>query len=589
MRKEYLVLLICVFCSSVQAQKISLDSLVVKGIEAYNHGELNKAIKIFEECVPIARHENREDALLIVYNNIANSYTRKGDVVNALEYYHKAKKIAEQRNDRYFIAKTTKNIGTIYSEQKDFKGAIEYYTRAEELATGLEDKTLEADILNNLGIVYEQQNEYDKALDVYNRSLAIYSATGDEGKISMSLNNLGIVHKYLGNYSQSILNYQKALDLSRKLDDRFMIAANLNNMGNVYVLQGDFNRSLRLCLEALKQAREIEAVEVIIEALDGVAVAYEKLKNFKDALKYRKLYEEARFDYINAARSRQIAELEIKYETARKEKEIGELKQHTLVNELAIQEQKLQIQNRNYMIAAGVFAMLLILGGSYYYNKNQMVKANLSMQLAVKEREQAERSRIAKDIHDDLGSGLSKINFLSRIISEKTAGQPELTSHISTIAATARGLVENMYSLIWAMNTESSTLANLIANVREYSADFLEDYPLQLKSVFPDLIPEMAIKKEVHHAVFMVVKESLNNIVKHAEATEVGIEAEVEDRLLKIRVRDNGMGFKSSGKGNGLRNMVSRIEAIGGTLDIQSASGEGTKISIELSVSALSA
>ena len=141
-----------------------------------------------------------------------------------------------------------------------------------------------------------------------------------------------------------------------------------------------------------------------------------------------------------------------------------------------------------------------------------------------------------------------------------------------------------MRDLVWALNPDNTTLANLIARVREYSSDYLEDFPIELKSSYPENIPQSPITKESHRGIFMVVKESLNNIVKHAQASEVEILTQLSNQNLSIAIEDNGIGFdiKNYEAGNGLRNMKTRIVAAGGSFDISSNLKKGTRITISI-------
>lgn len=208
--------------------------------------------------------------------------------------------------------------------------------------------------------------------------------------------------------------------------------------------------------------------------------------------------------------------------------------------------------------------------------KNQLIKEKI-----IRETEEQERLRIAKDIHDDLGSGLSKINFLSEIIFEKAEHLPDIRNSSESVKETAKKMIENMRDLIWALNSDNTTIANLVARMREYTTDYLEDFSIELKYSFPDKLPQTAITKESHRELFMVVKETLNNIAKHSKATAVFFKIEITALNLKLSIKDNGIGFDDTNKkGNGLRNMKSRLEAIGGTFDIISEKDLGTEISV---------
>lgn len=573
---------------STIAENTVAESFLATGIGHFEKGNYDSAKINFNSAVQEAKKESDSKLLSNAYNNLGNCYANTGNAPEALKNYQLAVSIAEKIGDNARIAKTLKNIGTVYSEQKDFKMANQFYDRSLAIAQKIQDSSIIADIYNNQGVIFEQQNNYARAADVYTKALAIYRSEHNDDRISMGLNNLGIVYKYLGNYPQSLANYDEALALSKKLGDRFMIAATINNMGSVYALKGEYARALILYMEALDTAKKIKATEIIIENYDGIAYCYEMLQRYPEALKYRKLYEQERNEFINTQRSGQLADMQTKYETEKKENEIQLLKQKERISALEIAEQKLQIQKRNYLLYGGLLLLIGLSSGLYFWYGNQKLKNKLEQERAIKQTEENERMRIAKDIHDDLGSGLSKINFLSEVITQKATQFPEIKSGSEAVSETARKMVENMRDLIWALNPENTTLANLIARIREYSSEYLEDFPIELRASYPEQIAQMPISKESHRGVFMVVKESLNNIVKHAYAAEIKIVAKITPDNFSISIEDNGVGFDTTyyAAGNGLRNMKNRIQAAGGNMNIQSEIKRGTRISITVPLAA---
>ena len=226
----------------------------------------------------------------------------------------------------------------------------------------------------------------------------------------------------------------------------------------------------------------------------------------------------------------------------------------------------------------------MLLSGSYFYYSRLKLKNQLAKEKAIKETEEHERMRIAKDIHDDLGSGLSKINFLSEIIYGKSEHLPEIRHSSESVKETAKRMIDNMRDLIWALNPDNTTLPNLIARMREYTTDYLEDFPIEIKYSFPDNVPQTSINKESHRELFMIVKETLNNISKHSKATEILFNVNITNDNFSFSIRDNGIGFNEETikRGNGLRNMNSRITALGGIFEVKSEPNKYTLIAVSV-------
>lgn len=572
--------LTCLFYSlfSILPAMESLDSLFKLGIENYSKGNYKKAIVNFSDCAEIAARQHDLSALSKAYNNLANAYSQIGKTDQGLDYYFKALKIAEQNNDRAGVAKSTKNIGALFSEQKDFSNALNYFKEAFAIGQNLKDSSIIADCLNNEGVVFEQQNDYQNALSVYQQALAIYRAQHDEERIALALNNLGIVYKHLGNYPLSINSYDAALKISERLGNRFMMAATLNNMGNVYALQKNYFKAIEFCKGALDTAQKINASEIIIEAYGGIADAYESVKNYPEAIRYRKRYEEEKDHFINLERSNQLADMQAKYETEKKDLEIRQLSLEQHNQELALQKKNLQ------MVLISVILFLLVTSGIIYLNYLKTWQQKVLAQAKV-ETEYRERQRIARDMHDELGSGMTRISVTAELARKHIQGNVELKNNLQTISKASHEVAENMNDLIWSLMPENASLDSLLAKVREFSGNFFEDTDVNCELNIPDEIEALSVSKEAHRDIFLSVKEALNNCVKHSGCTSVRLTIHFGGNALNIQVQDNGNGFdpdESPVHRNGLRNMRQRIERSGGTFQLTSSPGSGTKIEINI-------
>ncbi len=206
--------------------------------------------------------------------------------------------------------------------------------------------------------------------------------------------------------------------------------------------------------------------------------------------------------------------------------------------------------------------------------------------LEVIERQQAlsrERERISKDMHDELGANLTKIAILGELAQQNLANPQKLRTDLLKISATARTTIDSMSEIIWAINPQNNSLDNLAAYLRKCAADCFELTAMNYRLHFPEAVPGHPISAEFRRHVFLVVKEAIHNIVKHARATEAELQLNSHDHTLEIFIRDNGQGFAPetvNGCGNGLRNMSKRMADIGGEFEIQSRPNGGTRVRI---------
>ena len=183
-----------------------------------------------------------------------------------------------------------------------------------------------------------------------------------------------------------------------------------------------------------------------------------------------------------------------------------------------------------------------------------------------------ERTRIASEMHDDLGGGLTTIRFLSQKILQKSS-DITIKSQITKIVHQSETLVNNMGEIIWAMNAGFDTLQSLISYTRRYANTYLEDYNISLDFEVEGSTKNIKLTGAERRNIFLIIKESLHNTVKHAEASQVSIIYEIGKELM-IRFKDNGKGLEDSNiLGNGLSNMKNRIQKISGSIVFANSDG----------------
>jgi signal transduction histidine kinase/ligand-binding sensor domain-containing protein len=225
-------------------------------------------------------------------------------------------------------------------------------------------------------------------------------------------------------------------------------------------------------------------------------------------------------------------------------------------------------------------------------------RRRMRLKLEELERQRAvenERARIAKDIHDDLGSTLTQITMLSDPGREGQEGVEWLTQSLDRIHNTARDLTRSMDEIVWAVNPHHDTVDSLVAYLEKFALDFLQTANVRCRLDVPLEFPVVPLNADARHNLFLAFKEALNNVIKHSGATEVGISFVLTSRGLCITVRDNGRGFATQPEpadnsmgpdrprqGNGLLNMHRRMAKVGGDCEIIGAPGQGTTVTFTI-------
>lgn len=213
------------------------------------------------------------------------------------------------------------------------------------------------------------------------------------------------------------------------------------------------------------------------------------------------------------------------------------------------------------------------------YRRLQLKLRAIEQQAAV----ERERRRIARDIHDDLGNRLTEIQLLTGL-AQRNQKAPGAAFHIHEISSAARQATDALDEIVWAINPRNDTLPHLINYLGQFTTDYMRTAGIHCRVDLPENPPAKSVSAEVRHNLFLAIKESLNNIARHANATEVSVRILATDDSLSVVIEDNGRGFNGEIKGNGadgLENMRRRITEIGGQFQIKSEPGAGTRISFD--------
>ena len=599
--------------------KIRLNCLYKLG---YEYGLIKPSIGISysKKCLQLAESEKDLEYQLNAYNGLGNAYESLGNFDSAKYFHLQSFLIAKKINSPTKIALTIFNVALCLKQQGDYKQALASYLNALKILE--KQKTYNPRIHYYLAELYLLTGDLEKA--------KFHSKLGFKKCLERNENYVGytmniVLAKCLlkvGQIDSARLLLKSVLIGLKKNTDLISTASCLAALGETYLIKGEvntaleyFNEELELqkksknrngiylaniniayCLAQLNPTSISEITEklrdaknnfiylkgnrdVVLMAYEKLAKIYEKINHPMEALMQYKNYFELKDSILNEEKFKQINELQVKYEVAKKESDIKILQQQKVISSRKIDDQKIEIKKQLLLVTVLIVLIVLLFLAAFFYIKNYRLKERIARETAIRKAEETERNRISKDIHDEIGSGLSKIKFLT----DKLAAEPNLTNtsfnNLQTISQTSHLLIENMRDLIWALNPDGTTIENLIARIREYSYDYLDDLNLKLVCNFPEEIPPLQITQAANHHIFMILKESLQNIIKHAGASEVKILINISSAF-EMRIEDDGVGFKKliQSDGHGLKNLEKRSGILKGTLVFHSAKDEGLQV-----------
>ena len=223
---------------------------------------------------------------------------------------------------------------------------------------------------------------------------------------------------------------------------------------------------------------------------------------------------------------------------------------------------------------------------------NRVQARTAQLRTEMREREQAERlralaqerARIARDLHDDLGSSLTEISLLATTSPGLELPAEERSERLGMIAGKSRSIIHALDEIVWAVDPQRDTLASAARYLASYVEEYLAGLNVACRVQIPNTFPDEVVSGEVRHDLFLAVKEALNNAVRHGGATEIGFSVRLFEDGIQISIKDNGAGFDPSVRtqGHGLANLRSRLEKLDGRCELASSPGAGATVSFQL-------
>jgi tetratricopeptide (TPR) repeat protein/serine phosphatase RsbU (regulator of sigma subunit) len=318
--------------------------------------DFGKALYNFQQALKISTAAGDKNGMLKSYNNIGNIYNNMGNYDEAFGYYLKSLKISEEISNKVGTANAYSNIGNIYYYLGKLDKTLENYYKSLEIYEELKDKGGQTACYSNIGVVYSIQGDYGKALPSYLKSLKISEEMNDRQGMATAYSNIGGIYDLRGNYEEALKNYLKSLKLNEELHDKTGITIDYLNIANENIKRSNFPEADRYLKKSLSLAKETGAKDRIKEVYFSSAELYEKKGDYKQAFEYHKLYSDIKDSLLNEESSKQITEMNTKYESEKKEKDIQLLTKDKELQMAEIGRQKLI---RNGFVGGLAIALLL--------------------------------------------------------------------------------------------------------------------------------------------------------------------------------------------------------------------------------------
>lgn len=393
-------------------------------------------------------------------------------------------------------------------------------------------------------------------------------------KYSMTLQSLDMLDK-----AEEAIREAVAMDLSKFHYTNFTV---LTQMCAVLHAKKEYDEEWKYIHEAEKLVAKLHMPQCILR-INELKVQYYKAKgNYAAALELLEHTSVFR-DSLNTIDMEQtVAELNTKYEAQKKDKEIA-----LLNGEKEIAAVKLSRRN-NYIIFLAVLIMLSCIAAISIYKRIRLKRKSEIEITRLEQMNQIEsiRNKISRDMHDDIGASLSKISMLAQQakLQMQQGNIQNSQSTFEKITHKTKEVISGLGTMVWAINPQYDNLQSMTGFMRNYISQFFEGTGISYTADFPDEGEVRVIHPELKRNLFLVLKEALNNIVKHSKATEVTIRFIMTGEKYHFEISDNGQGLgheKDKSFANGLISMKNRMKEIRGFFHLHSNSGTGTRIELE--------
>lgn len=372
-------------------------------------GDHNKSKEYYK--LSLAIYDSLKDKKGIAMNlqDMAYILREEGNYPEAINYYLKAIKINEELGNSKGVAAANVNIGVLFTDQKKYDKALEYLLKGLDSFKKINDPAGLANCYARVGNVYWSQKKFAKAIDCFKLSLEGFSSIGHQRGIAVVYNNMAGLYYEFGDLNLALEYYGKALVIRKKIGDKNGVIIILNNLGAIYIEKKEYDKAVKSLNESLSMATEINFKELIKDNYRHLAKAYSKMNSFNKAYKYHVLYAEMSDSIYNENSSKQFAELNTKYESDKREKEILLLNKEKTIQKFEIDKKKDEIRKHQIIIGFTILVVLIFITLSVFIFRMYKIKRKANIMLAQKNAEieqQKEEITTQKDYLQELNEEL---------------------------------------------------------------------------------------------------------------------------------------------------------------------------------------
>ena len=561
-------------------------------------GEHKEALALYEKALRV--HTERHDTLAMAndINAIGRVHMVRGDHARAAQFYKESLVLVHAIGNDRAIATGLSNLGSVHFLQGDYAAAIPRFTDALQLAERLGDKDQQAQVLAELGTCHAELGDHDRAMELYRKALAMNEQLGDQRGIVMALNKMADLLREKHDAATALPLYRQARTIAAEHELAFGHATALVGEGSCLLSMGRTSAALEPARQADQVARDAEDISLERDAAQLLYEAYRAMGNSREALTQHERYVMLNDSLIREENQREALRNQFAYDQERRILS-DSLKHQAETNELNLAHAAglaMEQERRTWLMAAVLIAGLVSAGIwwrlRHAQRTNQLIReAQARVVEAERQREnEAVRTRIARDLHDEMGGELTKISLLSAEAGRQVpSGQGTLSETLTRIAELSRSAHGALHDVVHATDASTDSSTALVEQARTIAHRLLDNSPVQHTIDVEHSGADVAVGPATKRDLLMILKEAINNALKHAQAQRIEVSFRVEDGHYQLEVADDGKGFDPTlaHGGNGLRNMRDRAIVLGADIRFSRGPGLGSAAHVTGTLSAM--
>ncbi|GGA97879.1 hypothetical protein GCM10011511_21510 [Puia dinghuensis] len=536
-----------------------------KGFYDKTFPDLEQAAQLFHLL-----HDTLEEMHVLL--NIGLAYSNHSEFAKSATYLFRADTLAQLLKDQYAIGEINRQMGILYREQGQYQKAIPYFRESISMFRALHDTIHFMGAVTSLSAVYLAMSLPDSSLVLLQAALPLVEAlSGARYEKAMMQEHLGDAYYALARYDKAMESYDRAYNLFVAGNDKADLAYEAINLGKTFTRLKDYRQAENYLLLSYRTNDSLKMVNYSLDAAEQLANLFKATGDWRKAYHWLAIRDSLQDSLNLTALNEKTAQLQAQYEADKKEKEIALLKKDQELNRAIVQRHVV------FQRGAVVVVVLLVLIGLLIINRYRVV--NKTKRILDLEKM---RNRIARDLHDDMGSALSSIHIISKMPPAPDGDGQQAYQRLMKIHEHSGLILENMSDIVWTINPANDTLEKIIFKMQEFAADIFD--PLNIDYVFnkDGDFQNVRLGLQTRRDLYLIFKEAVNNAAKYSGCSKVDITIAADNGIVTVDIRDNGVGFDRDAirGGNGLRNMEERARQIRGQISIASAPGEGTTVNL---------